>query len=118
MRRRSLSPPRRGTTHSRYSPAWTTTVSPGWASAAARLIVRKGLASEPSAASDPVVATWSADVMAARTLAIRGEPLLVRHPAERGRHARALVELERARAVRRVHAEPDAALPARPEAAE
>ena len=29
MRRRSLSPPRWGCTHSRYSPPWTMTVSPG-----------------------------------------------------------------------------------------
>ena len=42
MRRWSLSPPRRGRTHSRYSPSWTTTVSPAWASSAARLMVPKG----------------------------------------------------------------------------
>src|SRR4051794_4828564 len=66
MRRRSLSPPRGGVTHSRYSPPCTTTVSPGWASAAARLIVRSGAPSEPSAESDPVVATWNTDVMACR----------------------------------------------------
>src|SRR4051812_32713603 len=64
MRRRSLRPPRRGVTHSRYSPAWTATVSPGCATAAARLIVRNGLSSEPSAVSDPVVETWSVNVMA------------------------------------------------------
>src|ERR671921_885772 len=59
MRRRSLSPPRWGCTHSRYSPPCTTTVSPGRAIAAARPIVRNGWSSEPSAESDPVVATWS-----------------------------------------------------------
>src|SRR6476620_10863811 len=64
MRRRSLSPPRGGATHSRYSPPWTRTVSPGCATAAAWLIVRNGLSSAPSAVSDPVVATWSTDVMA------------------------------------------------------
>src|SRR4051794_12500618 len=58
MRRRSLSPPRAGVTHSRYSPSWTRTVSPGSASAAAALIVRSGALAEPSALSEPVVATW------------------------------------------------------------
>src|SRR4051812_39757307 len=67
MRRRSLRPPRRGVTHSRYSPPWTMTVSPGRASAAARLIVRKGSASEPAPVSDPVVATWRVDVIARRS---------------------------------------------------
>src|SRR4051812_4914653 len=68
MRRWSLSPPRRGTTHSRYSPPWTTTVSPGCATAAARLIVRNGPSSDPAAASEPVVATWSTELMACRDL--------------------------------------------------
>src|SRR5215213_7603648 len=58
MRRRSLNPPRTGVTHSRYSPSWTRTVSPACASAAAALIVRSGALAEPSALSDPVVATW------------------------------------------------------------
>src|SRR5919112_6126383 len=58
MRRRSLSPPRNGVTHSRYSPSCTRTVSPGWASRAAALIVRSGASAEPSALFDPVVATW------------------------------------------------------------
>src|SRR4029453_9626066 len=61
MRRSSLSPPRRGWTHSRYSPLWTTTVSPGTARCAARLMVRSGRSSEPTASSDPVVATWNSD---------------------------------------------------------
>src|SRR3954468_23500775 len=53
MRRRSLSPPRAGVTHSRYSPSWTRTVSPGSARAAAALIVRSGALAEPSALSEP-----------------------------------------------------------------
>src|SRR5687768_4889205 len=61
MRRSSLSPPRRGWTHSRYSPLCTTTVSPGRARSAARLMVRSGRSSEPSATSDPVVATWNSN---------------------------------------------------------
>src|SRR5687767_1010160 len=64
MRRPSLSPPRAGVTHSRYSPSWTRTVSPGLARAAARLMVRRGELSEPSPRSEPVVATWCT-VMAA-----------------------------------------------------
>src|SRR4051812_41703669 len=63
MRRESLRPPCRGFTHSRYSPACTTTVSPAWAMPAARLIVRKGRSAEPSAVSDPLVATWNTTVM-------------------------------------------------------
>src|SRR6516164_5192182 len=58
MGRAALSPPRRGRTHSRYSPPWTITVSPGRASSAARLIVRNGRLAEPSAVSAPFVATW------------------------------------------------------------
>src|SRR3954447_325863 len=58
MRRRSLSPPRTGATHSRYSPSWPRAVSPGCASAAAALIVRSGAPSEPSSLSEPALATW------------------------------------------------------------
>src|SRR6185295_16042697 len=63
MRRESLRPPARGCTHSRYSPPWTTTVSPGCATPAARLIVRNGRSSVPSAVSEPLVATWSTDAI-------------------------------------------------------
>src|SRR3954454_24369142 len=68
MRRWSLSPPRRGRTHSRYTPSWTTTVSPARASSAARLIVRRGWSGDPSEESDPVVATWNTDAMRTRPL--------------------------------------------------
>src|SRR5262245_33950383 len=47
-----------------------------------------------------------------------GELLLVRDPAERGRHPGALVEAKRASVARGVHADPDAVLPALPEARE
>src|SRR5450755_140845 len=46
------------------------------------------------------------------------ELLLIHHPAERGRHAGALVEAERAGVARHVDAEPDAVLAALPEAPE
>ena len=46
------------------------------------------------------------------------EHLLVHHPAEHGCHPGALVEAKRAGVVRRVDAEPDAVLAARPEAGE
>src|SRR3954469_19159618 len=49
---------------------------------------------------------------------LRGEVLLVHHPAEGRRHSGALVEAERAGVVRRVDAEPDAPLAALPEAPE
>ncbi|MCR6647258.1 MAG: hypothetical protein NVV70_03630 [Cellulomonas sp.] len=53
----SAVPPRGGFTHSRYTPACTATVSPGMAACAARLMVRNGASAEPSARSEPVVAT-------------------------------------------------------------
>ena len=47
-------PVRGGLTHSRYTPSWMRTVSPGMAARAARLIVRIGEPSSPVAESEPV----------------------------------------------------------------
>ena len=48
-------------------------VAPGWAISAARLMVRNGRSSEPSARSDPVVATWEAPIGLRLTLSSVGE---------------------------------------------
>ena len=58
MRLRSQVPPFFGSTHSRYSPACTITVSPGIARSAARWIVANGRSFVPGLRSEPDLLTW------------------------------------------------------------
>src|SRR6266508_951706 len=65
MRRSSDAPPRGGVTRSRYVPAWTVTVSPGWAARAAAEMVWYGWDGDPSLASFPFTETCHSRAAAA-----------------------------------------------------